>query len=164
MELFEMDPYINPIKASYSASIADALARYKNGEPVLFYTWTPNWTVFNFKPGEDVMWLNVPSGGPEDPATIASGVPGAVSDPINFGFAANDIAVVANKEFLAENPAAAKMFELMSVPLVDISTQNNKMHEGEDKQKDIERHVDEWIAQNQVQWDAWIAEAVTAAK
>jgi glycine betaine/proline transport system substrate-binding protein len=47
----------------------------------------------------------------------------------------------------------------MSVPLPDIAAQNQKMFDGEDKQKDIERHVDEWIEANQEQWDKWIAEA-----
>jgi len=32
--------------------MADALARYKNGKSVLFYTWTPNWTVGAFKLGK----------------------------------------------------------------------------------------------------------------
>jgi glycine betaine/proline transport system substrate-binding protein len=36
------------------------------------------------------------------------------------------------------------------------------MFEGEDSQKDIERHVDEWIEKNREQWDSWIAEAKKA--
>jgi glycine betaine/proline transport system substrate-binding protein len=37
------------------------------------------------------------------------------------------------------------------------------MFEGEDKQKDIERHVDDWIKENQEKWDGWIKEAAAAA-
>ena len=37
--------FINPVQADYSASMADAIAKFKNGKSVLFYTWTPNWTV-----------------------------------------------------------------------------------------------------------------------
>ncbi len=168
MDVYDMDDHINPIKAGYSASMADAVARAQAGENVFFYTWTPNWTVNKFKPGKDVMWINVPETIPSpaqeglEEGMVASGITGAVTDPIKMGFVANDIVVVANKKFLKENPAAAKLFEIMSVPLPEIAAQNQKMFEGEDKQKDIERHVDEWIKANQDQWDKWIKEAAAA--
>lgn len=172
---FHMDAYdlwddINLIKAGYSASMADALARYNDGQPVFFYTWTPNWTVYKFKPGEDVMWINVPEIIPKEgqkgleEAMIAKGLTGTVTDPCKMGFVANDIRVVANKKFLEENPAVKTMFSLMSVPFPDIASQNNKMFEGEDKQEDVERHVDEWIEKNQDKWNAWLAAAKAAAK
>src|SRR6056297_4170050 len=59
-EVYDLEDHINPIKASYSASMGDTLARYQAGEPIFFYTWAPNWTIFKLKPGEDVMWINVP--------------------------------------------------------------------------------------------------------
>jgi glycine betaine/proline transport system substrate-binding protein len=169
MDVYDLNDHINEIMAGYSASMADALARYNAGEPVFFYTWTPNWTVNKFKPGKDVMWIGVPEiipseaqEGRED-AMVASGVAGAVDDPLQMGWIASDINVVANLEFLDENPAIAKLFEIMSVPMEDIAAQNEKMFGGEDKQSDIERHVDEWIKANQEQWDKWIAEAKKAA-
>jgi len=170
LKVYGLEDHINPIKASYSASMADAVARYQSGEPVFFYTWTPNWTVNRFKPGEDVVWINVPETIPSaaqkgyEDAMVHSGVAGAVSDPIKMGFPGNDINVVANKAFLAKNPAAAKMFEVMSIPFADIAAQNAKMYEGENTEKDIDRHVSEWIALNKDQWDAWLEEARKAAK
>lgn len=152
---------INQIKANYSAAMADGIARYNAGQPIFFYTWTPNWTVFKLKPGEDVVWINVPEKGYEN--TKATGVKGAVTDPIYMGFIPNDIAVVANKDFLKANPAVAKMFSLIHVKLVDIASQNNKMFEGEDSQKDIEKHVEEWIKKNQDQWNKWLKEAKAAS-
>jgi len=160
LEAYGLNDHINPIKASYTASMADALARYNSGDPVFFYTWTPNWTVNRLKPGEDVLWINVP----DKNAKAASGIPGAVTDPIRMGFPPNDINVVANKKFLAENPAAAKMFQVMSIPLEAIARQNNRMNAGENTQKDIERHVTEWIALNQDTWNGWLEEARKAAK
>ena len=157
-----LDEHINQIKANYSAAMADAIARYNQGEPVFFYTWTPNWTVYKLKPGKDIMWINVPKKGYEN--TKATDVPGAATDPIYMGFIPNDINVVANKDFLQNNPAAAKFFELVSIPLADIAAQNNKMFEGEDSQKDIEKHVDEWIKKNQDQWNSWLDKARAAAK
>ncbi|MFW6284732.1 MAG: glycine betaine/L-proline ABC transporter substrate-binding protein ProX, partial [Desulfosalsimonas sp.] len=60
MDVYGLEDHVNPIKASYSASMADAIARYNDGKPVFFYTWTPNWTVNKLKPGTDVMWIGVP--------------------------------------------------------------------------------------------------------
>ncbi len=166
LNVYGLKDHVNPIQASYSASMADAIARYKAGDPVFFYTWTPNWTVNRFKPGEDVLWINGPKTIPSeaqkgyDKAMEHSKVPGAVSDPIKMGFPGNDINVVANNKFLADNPAAAKMFKIMSLPFADISAQNAKMYKGENTEKDIERHVDEWIAANKAAWEGWLKEAV----
>ena len=149
--------------------MADALARYKSGKPAFFYTWAPNWTIFKFKPGEDVVWMNVPeikpteAQAPQVDRLTVSGIEGAVSDPVKLGFVVADIQVVANKEFLAANPAAKEFFKVFTLPLGDINEQNTKMQEGEKSQKDIERHVKEWIAKHQEKWDGWLAAARKAA-
>lgn len=92
-----------------------------------------------------------------------SGIEGAVSDPIKLGFVVSDIRIVANKKFIAKNPAAKRFFEVVTLPLIDINEQNTRMNEGEKSQKDIERHVDEWIAKNQATWNGWLEEARKAA-
>jgi glycine betaine/proline transport system substrate-binding protein len=149
--------------------MAAALAEYKDGEPIFFYTWAPNWTIFKLKPGEDVMWINVPKTMPKESQMAGkdrmevSGVEGAVSDPIKLGFVVSDIQIVANKKFLEANPAAKRFFEVFTLPLADISEQNTRMNEGEKSQKDIERHADEWIAKNKATWDGWLEEARKAA-
>lgn len=163
MQEYGLSDHINLIKASYSASMADAVARADAGEPVFFYTWTPNWTVFKLKPGEDVLWLNVPKDF-EGENTDASNVEGAVTDPLKMGFSPNDINVVANKEFLSKNPVATKLFEVMYIPLQAIFEQNNKMYEGENKQRDIERHVDDFIEKNKNKWNEWLNVAKSAAQ
>ena len=146
------------------------MAAYKSEEPIFFYTWAPNWTIFKLKPGEDVMWINVPEIMPKESQMAGkdrmevSGVEGAVSDPVKLGFVVSDIQIVANKKFMDANPAARKFFEVFTLPLGDINEQNTKMNEGEKSDKDIARHVDEWIAQNQSTWDGWLAEARKAAK
>ena len=169
LDIYGLNDHINPIKAGYTASMADALASYKTGKPVFFYTWAPNWTIFKFKPGEDVMWINVPEIKPRpveieavDRMTVA-GVVGAVSDPAKLGFVVADIQIVANKKFLAKNPAAKKFFEVFTLPLGDINAQNTLMQEGEKSQKDIERHVKAWITKNQETWNGWLEAARKAA-
>jgi glycine betaine/proline transport system substrate-binding protein len=170
MDVYDLEDHINPIKAAYEASMADALAAYNAGEPVFFYTWAPNWTIFKLKPGEDVMWIGVPEILPLESQEAGrdrmtqTGIEGAVSDPIELGWVVSDIRVAANSDFLAENPAVRRFFEVASVPLEDINAQNTKMNEGEDSPKDIERHVIMWIADNKETYDGWLAEARKAAK
>lgn len=170
LSVYGLNDHVNPSKASYEAGMAAALGNYKDGKPVFFYTWTPNWTVFKFKPGEDVMWINVPEIKPSDAQKgseermTVSGVAGAVSDPVKMGFVASDIRIVANKKFLEANPAAKRFFEVFTLPLQDINEQNTRMNEGEKSEQDIERHVDDWIAKNQQTWDGWLAEARKAGQ
>jgi len=169
MKVYDLKDHINPVKASYEAGMASTLAEYKDGEPAFFYTWAPNWTIFKLKPGTDVMWINVPETMPKDSQMAGkdrmevSGIEGGVSDPVKLGFVVSDIQVVANKKFLAENPAAKKFFEVFTLPLSVINEQNTRMNEGEKSQKDIERHADEWIAKNQDTWNSWLEEARKAS-
>ena len=170
MKVYDLDDYINPVKASYEAGMASAFAEYKSGEPIFFYTWAPNWTIFKLKPGKDVVWINVPKIIPKESQKVAvdrmtvSGVEGAVSDPIKLGFVVSDIRIVANKKFTSENPAAQKFFEVFTLPLGDINEQNTRMNAGEKSARDIDRHVDEWIAKNSEKWNGWLNEARAAAK
>lgn len=169
MKVYDLKDYINPVKASYEAGMAAALGAYKSGKPVFFYTWTPNWTVYKFKPGKDVVWINVPEIKPTEAQSpnadrmTVSGVEGAVSDPLKAGFVVSDIRTVANKKFLKKNPAAAKFLELFTLPLADINAQNTRMSEGEKSDRDIAKHADEWIKNNQEKWNGWLKAAREAA-
>ncbi len=169
LDAYGLREHVNPIKADYAPSMADALGRYKSGEPILFYTWTPNWTVGLLKPGKDVVWIEVPFPSlPEEQKqyedqTTLPNVTGCVDDPCDMGWPANDIRVVANTAWLADNPAARRLFEVMEIPLQDIFAQNAKMFEGEDSPEDIARHADEWIAANKDLFDGWIEAAKEAA-
>lgn len=169
LDAFDLRDHINPIEASYSASFADMLARYRNGEPVLYYTWTPNFTIVQMPIGEDAMWINVPGTDPapgqegfEDAMTV-SGVEGAVTDPINFGFEANDIRFVANREFLDANPPARALFEAVEIPLDDISQMTVRIGEGESSESDVSAMAAEWIEDNRDQVEDWLTQAREAA-
>ncbi len=168
MDVYNLKKYIDPIKASYSASMSQALAQHKAGKPVFFYTWAPNWTIFKLKPGTDVVWINVPEIKPSESQSAfkdrmtASGIVGAVTDPVKLGFVVNDIRAVANKKFLTENPAAKVFLAEFTLPLADINEQNTKMNAGEKSEKDIEHHVDQWIAANKATWKKWLEAARNA--
>jgi glycine betaine/proline transport system substrate-binding protein len=168
LDTFGLRDHVDEITSDYSAGMADAIGRFQNGEHILFYTWTPNWTVNALKPGEDVVWIEVPRPQyPEEDVTedqlSAAGVEGCVNDPCLLGFPANDISVVANQDFLDNNPAAAKLFEVVSIPLEDVFAQNARMHAGEDSQADIDRHAQEWAEANQEMWNSWLEQARQAA-
>jgi glycine betaine/proline transport system substrate-binding protein len=168
LDAYGLREHINPIKAAYSASMADAVAAYEAGEPILFYTWTPNWTVNELVPGEDVMWIEVPEVNlPENMADLAdaavmNGVEGCVADPCTLGFPANDIVPVANSAFLADNPAAAKLLEVTAIPLPAIFEQNALMNNGAGKTEDIQQQAADWIKTNRGLVDGWLEEARAA--
>lgn len=169
LDAYELRDSVEPIKAAYSASMADAIGKYKSGEPIFFFTWTPNWTVGILAPGKDVVWIEVPFPSlPDDQKeledeTTIDDVPGCVENPCKIGWPANDIRPVANVEFLEENPAVKKLLEVMQIPLEDINAQNAKMNAGEDTSKDLVRHAEEWIEQNKEQYDDWLQQAKDAA-
>lgn len=169
LDAYDLRDHVNPIKAAYSASMADAVAAYEAGEPILFYTWTPNWTVNALKPGEDVMWIEVPEVNlPAELADLADaavleGVTGCVADPCMLGFPANDIVPVANSAFLADNPAAASLLESASIPLDAIFAQNAAMNDGAGSEEDIQQQAADWIAANRDVVDGWL-EAARAAQ
>ena len=167
LDVYDLRDDINPIKANYSASMADAVAAYQGGEPILYYTWTPNWTVNELVPGKDVLWIEVPfvdlpeaEKGLEDAAT-AAGVEGCVEDPCRLGFVANDIVPVVNTKFIDANPAVRALLEEVSIPLTDIYAQNAAMNAGDN---DIDAQAAAWIVDHRKQVDGWLDAARAAAE
>ena len=75
----------------------------------------------------------------------------------------NTMRIVANKKFAEENPAAAKLFEIMKMNINDVSAQNLMMSKGHNSSSDIESHANGWIKAHQAQFDAWLKEAKKAA-
>jgi glycine betaine/proline transport system substrate-binding protein len=162
IDAYHLQDTVTHVQGDYSELMDETITRYKQGEPVLFYTWTPNWTVSEFIIGEDVAWLSVPfSSLPDNPwaYTKSDNISGCLETPCDMGFDPNDIRVVANSKFLEDNPAAAKLFELVEIPLADIAAQNTQMRAGENSEDDLRRHAEAWIEVNREQVDQWLDEA-----
>lgn len=144
-------------QGSYFALMADTIARFEQGEPVLYYTWTPLWVSGVLVPGEDVEWLEVPytslPGGSDATEEDTS------SDGRNLGFAVDDIRVLANREWAEANPVAARFLEQVVIPINDVSAQNRLMRDGQDSMEDISRHVAEWIENNADTFEGWVESA-----
>jgi len=161
LDAFGLRKTVTHNQGSYSAIIADTITRFKQGKPVLYYTWTPYWVSGVMVPGKDVIWLQVPfSSLPGERKDVDTTLPNGQ----NYGFQANNQRIIANLKFAQENPAAAKLFSIMKISANDISAQNLRMRDGEKSMADIERHTDAWIKGHQETFDGWIKESLKAAK
>lgn len=161
MDAYDLRGTVTHKMGSYSALMAEVISRYRAGKPILYYTWTPYWVSAVLVPGQDVVWIQVPfTSLPGDQAGVDTKWPNGR----NYGFPINTQKIVANRAFAQDNPAAAKLFSIMSLPVGDINAQNLRMNAGENQARDIERHVDAWIAAHQEEFDAWIEEAMNAAR
>jgi len=148
-------------QGSYSALLADTIARYRAGKPVLYYAWTPHWVSNELQPGKDVVWLEVPfSSLPSEQKGLETKLPNGK----NYGFVVNQQQIVANKAWAEKNPAAAKLFAIMQLPVGDVSAQNHLMSQGQNQAADIARHTDAWIAAHRKTFDGWIVQARAAAQ
>ncbi len=168
LEAYGLTETVRQVQGDYSPLMRDAVARQRAGEPVLFYTFTPNWTIGELIPGADVVWLPVPFASlpaeisDEEPLVFVDDVSGCPTNPCALGFAPNDIRAVAGADFLASNPAIASLLTNMEIPLDDILDQNARMIRGEDAAEAIAAHAREWIETNRDAVTRWIAEAGAA--
>ena len=124
-----------------NAIIADTIARAHDGQPVLYYTSTPFWVSGALVPGRDVEWLSVPY------TSLPYGATGQTEyQGKNLGFAVDSLRVIARNDFLATNPAAARLFEVATIDINDVSAENKLIADGDDTSAAIDRHVEDWIA------------------
>lgn len=158
MDAYKLRATVKHVQGSYTALIADTIGRYRRGEPILYYTWTPYWVSGVLVPGKDVVWLQVPfSANPRHADT-------RLADGSDYGFSVNTTRIVVNRAWAERNPAAVKLFEVMRLPIADINAQNERMRGGQNTQADIARHVAGWIAFHQRLFDGWIAQARAARR
>ena len=160
LDAYGLRPTVTHNQGSCSALIADTITRFKAGKPVLYYTWTPYWVSNELKPGKDVVWLEVPfSSLPGEQKGSNTQLPNGK----NYGFVVNSQQIVANKAWAEKNPAAARLFEVMRLPVADINAQNHLMSQGQNQAADIERHVNAWIKAHQKTFDGWLQQARAVA-
>lgn len=158
LDAFDLRDKITHNQGQYAAIISDTIARFNSGESIFYYTWTPYWVSGKLVPGRDVIWLEVPySSNPNDTDTT-------LPNGKNYGFDINSQRIVANKAFAEANPAAAKLFEIIKLPINAVSAQNMLIADGEDSQREIAIHANNWISANQATFDGWITAAIAAAK
>ncbi len=156
LDAYQLRETVEHDSDNYFALINQVISKVETGKSALYYTWTPLWVSDVLIPGEQVEWLEVPytslpSDYKEDVQTVVNGK--------NLGFAVNQIEILANRSFIETNPAARRFFELVQIPIEDISLQNQKMRAGENTPADIRNHAQTWIDSNRTLFDSWIATA-----
>ena len=151
---------VEQVVGDYNELVRGAQDRMAAGEPVLFYTWTPNWTINAMVPGQDVVWLNSNPLSDDEGSTSVTGLAGCAYDPCNLGWTVSSIRAVANSDFLADNPQIRRLLEVVSIPLGDIADQNAKMAAERDySEEQIQADAAAWIAANRGMADGWLSTA-----
>ena len=159
MKAYGLGDSVHVDQGSYFALMADTITRYKEGKPILYFTWVPQWISTVLVEDKDVVWLEVPKTDlPDGNNAVDTMYKGK-----NLGFAVDKVEAVMNKEFAEENPAATKFLSLMQITTADESAQNLKMQQGEKKPADITRHAKEWVAAHRQQFDEWLQASRAAA-
>lgn len=158
---YELTDTVEHIQGDYSPLMGETIERYEAGEPILYYTFTPNWTVGELVPGEDVYWLetpypSLPEGQSGEDRTEVPGLSGCANEPCQTGWPPNDIRAVANSAFLDENPSVRTLLEQVVIPLTDIHDQNARMVDGNGDAEDIRDQAQQWIAANEGTVSEWI--------
>lgn len=161
MDAYGLRDTVDHNQGSYSALMAGTIAQFNRGESVIYYTWVPYWISAVMKPGTDVTWIQVPF----------SSLPGAGKDVDtslpngqDYGFRPNTQHIVADLNFVKKYPFTEVLFNAMKLSSADISAQNLVMRNGQDSERDLVRHTDQWIKANQATFDSWIKAALDAAK
>ncbi len=170
--------------AGYDAMFAQAVDDADDGAPMVIYTWTPSAYITLLRPGDNVYWLGVEQilddsnptgfeGGEAHDQRGADGTGGyaaigpdlcpSAADNAEglcpLGWAAADILVTANTEFLEANPAAGALFEVVTLSVIEVSLANVAQDEGAAPAE----LAAEWIADNRTTVDAWLDVARAAS-
>ncbi|MCE9888270.1 glycine betaine/L-proline ABC transporter substrate-binding protein ProX [Kluyvera intermedia] len=161
LDAYDLTKTVEHNQGNYAAMMADTITRFKEGKPIIYYTWTPYWVSDVLKPGKDVVWLQVPF---SSLPGVQKDIDTKLSNGANYGFPVSTMHIVANKAWAEKNPAAAKLFAIMKLPLSDINAQNAMMHDGKSSEADVQGQVDGWVKAHQQVFDGWIKEALAAQK
>nr|NMF96918.1 glycine betaine/L-proline ABC transporter substrate-binding protein ProX [Aromatoleum toluolicum] len=158
LKAYGLERTVSHNRGSYFALMADTITRYKQGQPILYFTWAPQWISGVLVPGKDVVWLEVPHtdlpGGDNKVNTMVDGK--------NLGFAVDTVKAVINKDFAKKNPAAREFLGRVQISAADESAQNLRMQNGEKSADDIRRHAADWVKQHRGQFDDWLSQARAA--
>jgi general L-amino acid transport system substrate-binding protein len=162
---YRLTDTVEHIQGDYNTLMEDLVQRFATGEPVLFYTWTPNWTIGRLVPGVDVVWIEVPYGSiPNDPSNtfVGASVSGCVEDrdPCMMGYPPNDILVVANKAFL-QNPSIRILLDQINIDFDEISAQNTQMYglSANEMATALIEQSQAWVVANRARVDDWMQAA-----
>lgn len=167
---FGLNDTVKSIRGKYEALMVETVARVKRGEPAFFYAWSPSWVNNALVPGKDVVWLPTPEDAlppsvPNKGSALVKGVKGCAggADPCRMAMASWNWGAVANKKFVAANPAVKALVENIKFPLETWSEWEFNINKNRGNNALIKQMADEWIAGHKTQLESWVA-AGKAAK
>jgi glycine betaine/proline transport system substrate-binding protein len=179
---------ITQVIAGYDAMFAEAVSKVEEGTPAIIYTWTPTAYITQLRPGDNVYWLGTEAvlddsnpadqeGGAEHQQVTGPGgtTPFLPIPPEQCPAAANTsdglcplgwlpatVTPTANNEFLANNPAAAALLELVALPVVDVSLATVEIEAAGGAEDTVVEQASNWIENNRAIVDPWLQEAAAA--
>lgn len=169
LDKFGLKDTVRSVRGKYETLMVEAVARVKRGEPAFFYAWSPSWVNNALIPGEEVVWLPTPADAlppnvPNRGSALVTGVKGCAggADPCRMAMSSWNWAAVANKEFVAANPAIKSLVEQVKFPLATWSGWEFNINKNGASNANVMRMADEWIAANKPQFEGWISTAQKA--
>jgi glycine betaine/proline transport system substrate-binding protein len=163
IKAYGLSDTVEQVKGTASILFANIASKYKNGDRILYYSFTPLWVNSVLVAGKDVESIAVPF--TALPPGTTEGEPHTITpDGRNVGWEITDLKVVANNEFLAKNPAAKRWFELVTIPVEDVNREAFVIHEGEKSPEAIHGHAMKWIADHQSLFDGWVNQVLAESR
>lgn len=169
IKAYGLSDTVQSVRAKYEALMAEAVARVKRGEPVIFYGWAPSFVASKLAPGKDIVWLPTPFDalpeGIDAGNTLVAGVVGCAGDqdPCRLTNQPWNWRLAANREFLAANPAVEKLAEVVGWPMATWSAWENDMSTN-NSPRATQAIAEKWIEDNKVEFDKWVEHAKSGAK
>ncbi|MDJ1181538.1 glycine betaine/L-proline ABC transporter substrate-binding protein ProX [Roseofilum sp. BLCC_M91] len=163
IQAYELEDTVEQDRGNFTALLANMIARYQEGKPIVFYAYNPHWIFAVLQTDREAVWLEVPF----------TSLPGEMSNLTaeettfngkNLGFPGSKQNIVINKTFAESHPIAKRWFELVQIPLADMDKISLRIKDGENTPEDIRRLAEEWVSENQEQFDGWLAEAKAAVE
>lgn len=166
LDKFGLRQTVRPVSGKYEALMADVVTRVKDGKPAFFYAWSPSWTTNVLVPGKDVLWLPTPADAlppkvPNHGSAMVSGVEGCAggANPCRMPMASWNYGAVANKAFVAANPAVKALIEQVRFRSATWSAWELAISKSDGATTEVSTLADQWVSANKQQFDQWVAAA-----
>ncbi len=158
LDIYGLTETVEQDAGSYSVLMADMITRHQQGEPVLYYFYTPYWVHSLLEWDQDVVVLAVPyTDLPSEQSTL--GDTDTTLNGVNYGWPIDFGTFVVSQDFVKTHPAAVRFLEQIHLSVTDINTISQRVNDGEDDREDVKRMAEEWVESNRAIFDQWLAEA-----
>jgi len=150
-------------QGNYTALLENTITHYQQGQPILYYAYNPHWIFAVLKPNQDVVFLEVPfTSLPQDEKMGDITEDDTIFEGKNLGWPSIGQKFVVNREFVDNHPMAKRWFELVTIPVADMNQVSLAIKDGKNTPEAIRSLAQEWVSENQAQFDEWLVQAKEA--